>query len=250
LYYWLDRRCLPLYDRVICVSQDLYDRSVECGVDPARCVLIENAIDTDAFRRRLSRSEAKKRLGVPDERFVIGAVGRLSAEKGFDVLIKAVDLLLLSERDVGLVIVGEGDEEAKLQALIEERGRGDRIQLLGYRSDVSDVYQALDAFALSSHREGLPNVLLEAMAFDVPVVATRIAGVPKLVSDGANGLLIDPGDAEGLATALARLYADPSFRQQLGRKARETIEARYSFRERMMKIARIYDQLLGLPGGK
>jgi glycosyltransferase involved in cell wall biosynthesis len=244
LYYWIDRRCLPRYDFVICVSQDLYDRSLECGVRAERCVLIENAIDTEEFRRRTDRAESKRRLGIPAERFVIGAVGRLSAEKGFDVLMRAVDALLNEGRDVCLLIVGEGDEAPSLRSLSVQMGRGDRIQLLGYRADVPDIYQALDVFALSSYREGLPNVLLEAMAFEVAVVATRIAGIPKLINDRRNGLLVEAGSVEELTAALAQLYGDTDLRSRLGQAARLTIEERYSFQKRMDKIADLYDRLL------
>ena len=91
------------------------------------------------------------------------------------------------------MIVGEGDEQARLEALIAELGRGDRVRLLGYRPETCGLYEAMDVFALSSLREGLPNVLLEAMALEVPVVATRVAGVPRLIHDGENGLLVEPG---------------------------------------------------------
>ena len=131
-----------------------------------------------------------------------------------------------------------------LQELIACLGRADRIRLLGYQSDMVSWYQAMDAFALSSFREGLPNVLLEAMATEVPVVATRIAGIPRLVSHEENGLLIEPGSADDLASALARLLRDDDLRRKLSRAARHTIESRYSFASRMDKIRTIYDQLL------
>jgi glycosyltransferase involved in cell wall biosynthesis len=102
-------------------------------------------------------------VGFDPGRFLVGAVGRLSPEKGFDVLIRSVHSLLGRGHDVGLVIAGEGDERLALQALIDELGRGDRIRLLGYRSDTVDLFQAMDVFALSSRREGLPNVVLEAL---------------------------------------------------------------------------------------
>jgi glycosyltransferase involved in cell wall biosynthesis len=247
LYYWLDRLCLPHYELVLCVSQDLYERCLQIGVARERCVLIENAIDTDEFRRRVEPAAAKGLLGLPVERFVIGAVGRLSAEKGFDLLIRAVERLLRGGADVGLLIVGEGDEAPRLRALVAELGLGERVRLLGYRADVPDVYQALDVFALSSIREGLPNVLLEAMAFAVPVVATRIAGIPGLIGDNDNGLLVPAGDVDALTAALSRVYGDATLRERLGNAGRRTIEERFSFRERMAKLARLYDGLLKGP---
>jgi glycosyltransferase involved in cell wall biosynthesis len=109
---------------------------------------------------------------------------------------------------------------------------------------VPAIYQALDVFALSSIREGLPNVLLEAMAFAVPVVATRIAGIPGLIDDGDNGLLVPAGDVDALTAALSRLHVDAPLRERLGQAGRQTIEERFGFRERMTKVARLYDGLL------
>jgi glycosyltransferase involved in cell wall biosynthesis len=244
VYYWLDRLCLPRYESVICVSEDLRQCCLECGVSPQRCVLIENAIDTVEFSRRLSVEKAKVRLGLPPGRLVVGAVGRLSREKGFDLLIRAVDRLLKGGLDVDLVIAGEGDERAGLEALITELGLGERVRLLGYCPDTCGLYQALDVFALSSHREGLPNVLLEAMAMQVPVVATCIAGIPRLIQSGENGVLVESGNLEELTGALRDLLHDPSRRRRLAETGRKTIENGYSFASRMERIRRIYDNLL------
>jgi glycosyltransferase involved in cell wall biosynthesis len=245
LYYWVDRLCLPRYEKVVCVSEDLRERCLSCGVPADRCALIENAIDTAEFSRRLPTAEAKERAGAPPSRFVIGAVGRLSAEKGLDLLIRSVAQLLKEGLDLELLIAGEGDQKPELLALISGLGVGERVRLLGYRADTRELYQAMDVYALSSYREGLPNVLLEAMALEVPVVATRIAGVPRLIRDEKNGLLIEPGDPAGLARALTRLHDDPGLRSRLGRAGRRTIEAGYSFDARMQKFRALYDQLLG-----
>ncbi len=167
----------------------------------------------------------------------------MSPEKGFDLLIRAVAQLVSHGLDVGLLIAGEGDERLRLQALIDELGLADRVKLLGYCSDTRGLYQALDAYVLSSLREGLPNVLLEAMALEVPVVATRIAGVPRLIEDGLNGVLVEPGDANGLTAAVRQLAGDASLRSRLGQAGRQTIEERYSFAVRMEKVRRVYDAL-------
>jgi glycosyltransferase involved in cell wall biosynthesis len=245
LYYGIDRLCLPYYERVICVSEDLQARCLAARVPATRCVLIENAIDTEDFRRRQTPAQAKALLGLPADRLLVGAVGRLSAEKGFDLLIRAVDQLLQQNLKVDLCIVGEGDDEARLRSLISQLGRDQHIRLLGYRSDTKNLYQAMDVFALSSLREGLPNVLLEAMALEVPIVATRIAGIPRLIQHGCNGLLVDPGNTVQLAAALHHLLGDEDLRARLRLQGRETVERRYSFHVRMHKIRALYDDLLG-----
>jgi glycosyltransferase involved in cell wall biosynthesis len=245
LYYGIDRACLPRYESVICVSEDLYALSLKYGVADARCVLIENAIDTAQYTRALDPGSAKQRLGIASERLLIGAVGRLSDEKGFDVLIRSVDQLLNQGFDVELRIVGEGDQKGPLEELISSLGREERIRLVGYQADTIPFYEAIEIFALSSLREGLPNVLLEAMAMEVPVVATRVAGIPRLITHGGNGLLVEAGSVSELAGALSSLICDPERRCRLGLAGRSTIETDHSFEVRMRKIRDIYDNLLG-----
>ncbi len=243
LYYWIDRQSLRFYDRVIAVSQDLQDASLEASVRPDRCILIENAIDTEEFRRSRDRNSVKRELGFDPALPLIGAVGRLSEEKGFDHLIQAVDRLHRQGLDVQLAIAGEGDRLHGLQSLIAQQSRPERFRLLGFVADTKTFYQALDVFALSSLREGLPNVLLEAMAFEVPVVATAIAGIPRLIEHEQNGLLVSPADESALATALAVVLNSSEVSTHLGGSARKTILERYDFRVRMERIRRVYDGL-------
>jgi glycosyltransferase involved in cell wall biosynthesis len=243
LYYRIDQWALRHLDHVIAVSADLERIVIDLGIPAKRRSLVHNAIDAQEFSRSRSVEQARQQLGVGSTRPLIGAVGRLGQEKGFDVLIRAVDRLLQRGVDVDLMIVGEGEDRPRLEALIGQLGRSERIRLLGHRKDVKELYEAMDVFALSSLREGLPNVVLEAMAMEVPVVATRVAGVPALINHDANGLLVDPGNLEGLTESLARLLGDAELRQRLRQGGRETVETRFSFAARMEKIRAIYDAL-------
>jgi glycosyltransferase involved in cell wall biosynthesis len=245
LYYAIDRLCLPRYECVLCVSADLRDECLAVGVPADRCVLLENGIDLGQYSRRTELEAAKARFGVPPGRRVLGAVGRLSAEKGFDRLIRATAELLRRGRDVELWIAGAGDESAALARLAAELGVAERVKLLGFRSDTIDLYEAMDVFVLSSLREGLPNVMLEAMALMAPTVATRIAGVPALIQDGVSGLLVRPGEEGELAEAIDRLLGSEPLRRQIAAEARGVIERRYSFAARMEYVRQVYDHLLG-----
>ena len=220
LYYWLDRISLRHYEKVICVSEDLYRLCRGCGVPAAAASCWRTASIWTTIAARRPVAEAKRRMGLRPDRLLVGAAGRLSAEKGFDLLIRAVHQLACDGLDADLVVVGEGDERPRLEGLIAELGMGDRVRLLGYRADLPAWYEAMDVFALSSLREGLPNVLLEAMALETPVVATRIAGVPRLVRHEENGLLVEPGAVEELAAALGRLLRDDGLRGRLARAGR------------------------------
>jgi glycosyltransferase involved in cell wall biosynthesis len=244
-YYALDRWVLRRMTKVMAVSRDLLDLAVAAGVAPKKCVLIENGIDTEQFLRTQSSAAAKASLGIRPDIFVLGAVGRLMPEKGFDVLIRSVARLEQLGRTIRLLIAGEGQERQSLEALIAELGCGDRVELLGYRTDVPQVLEACDGFVLSSRREASPNVVLEAMALQTPVIATRVAGVPEMLQDGTTGLLIDPDDIEGLAAAIQRIATDPELRTRLVTEARSVVATRYSFAERMRKECAVYDDLLG-----
>lgn len=241
LYYAIDRLCLPYYDRVICVSADLREECIRCGVSERKCSLIENAIDVQQYRRCIESREAKIRLGFDPSRTLIGAVGRLSEEKGYDILIRAVSQLVGNGENVQLVIIGEGEERPRLESLASELQLKGRVRLPGYCANPIEFYEAMDISVLSSLREGLPNVVLEAMAMEVPLVATRIAGVPRIVSHGANGLLVAPGSADEISRALQQLIESPDMRRQFAAAGRDTIERRYSFGVRMQKVATVYD---------
>ena len=245
LYYAIDKYCLKRYEEVICVSKDLYEECLKFGVRTARCKLIHNAIDTAEFCRRNAAQDARQKFGAPPKGQVIGAMGRLADEKGFDLLIRAVAELHRHDRQVELWIAGEGPARKKLESLISEMGMTGSVRLLAHVDDVLSFYESLDVFALSSLREGLPNVLLEAMALEVPVVATRIAGIPSLIDDEKSGLLVDAGNVASLAAALDRLIKSAPLRRNLADMGRQRIEASFSFERRMQKIASIYDTLLG-----
>jgi glycosyltransferase involved in cell wall biosynthesis len=243
-YYLADRWSLRRYDKVICVSEDLLHTCRRFGVAEDKTVCIENAIDTDQFRRQSTIAAAKERLGWPNSRYLIGAAGRLSAEKAFDVLIRAVADLVNRGTDIGLMIAGDGPLKDSLVSLSKHLGMEHRIKFAGFVSDLRPLYEAMDVFALSSLREGLPNVLLEAMALEVPIVATRVAGIPRLIAHGENGLLVDPSAQHALADAIAQIVNQDDLRARLSVAGRRTVENGYSFKVRMKKIGAVYDSLM------
>jgi glycosyltransferase involved in cell wall biosynthesis len=245
LYYRIDKFCLPRYEKVICVSDDLYTACRKAGVREKNCVLLENGIDGTEYSRTRTLAEAKAALGLPESGFVIGGVGRLAAEKGFDVLVRALKQLVVRGIDAHLVLVGDGGERGALEALARELDLRARVRFAGWQPDVRPYFEALDAFALSSYREGLPNVLLEAMALEVPVVSTRVNGVPRLIEDGANGFLVSAGDANGLAHALAVALTNGEVRTRFRTAGRHTVETKFGFATRMKRLAELYDAMLG-----
>jgi glycosyltransferase involved in cell wall biosynthesis len=244
LYYAIDKLCLRRYDEVVCVAKDLYEECLKIGIAPPRCHWVHNGIDTEQFRRHRPIREVRGQHWHPSSVQVIGAMGRLSEEKGFDILIRAVAHLLNQGFDLELWIAGEGGQRNHLQSLIDRLQTSQRIKLLGHVDDAQAFFESLDIFVLSSVREGLPNVLLEAMALEVPVVATRIAGIPSLIQHDKNGLLVEPANLFALTEGLRRLLGDQPLRKRFSREGRQTIEGSFSFERRMRRIAGIYDALL------
>lgn len=243
LYHFLDRLTLPRYEKVACVSPDLLESCRKKGVRNERSCLIENAIDTEQFQRRQTRVEAKRKLGLPDSELLIGAVGRLSPEKGFDRLIGVVKALHQKGIRPRLAIIGDGGQREELQSLITQFDLTESIQLTGFQKNPTDWYEAMDVFALSSLREGLPNVVLEAMALETPVVTTAVAGVPRLIDDNVSGAVVPIADDAALETALTRVLGDSELRSRLATAGRQVIESRYSFTARMNKIVDVYRSL-------
>ncbi|MEL6105520.1 MAG: glycosyltransferase family 4 protein [Planctomycetota bacterium] len=244
LYYAIDRWAMKRYQHVICVSRDLFEASRRLGLPEDRISLIDNAIALDDYEIALRKEEAKRELGLSADSKLVVAVGRLSDEKGFDVLIKSVEDLIQSGNDIQLAIAGEGAEREALERQMESSPFSERLHLLGFVKDPRVVYRAADCYALSSYREGLPNVVLEAMTMRVPVVCTRIAGMPDLVQDGENGLMVEPGNVNELASSIGRVLTDTELSARLAVSGRQTIESRFDFSQRMAKIASIYDRLI------
>ena len=245
IYKKIDQWCLPGFEKLICVSEDLVKECRRLRIPEAKVHLVHNAIDTTAFSRTIDRNTAKSQVGAKLDRILIGSVGRLSPEKGFLPLITTVKRLQDAGLPIDLWIAGDGPHRSELQVRINELGIAESVKLLGQVSDTKLFYQAMDLFVLNSIREGLPNVLLEAMALQVPVIATKIAGIPNLVKNRITGRLIGPAaPIEVLADAILEHLRDPESSQKMVANARDMIESEFSFRKRMYSISMIYNALL------
>jgi glycosyltransferase involved in cell wall biosynthesis len=244
LYKEVDQWCLPWYQSLICVSKDLVEECKRLRIPDSKIHLVHNGIDVDQFQRSLSTEQAKKEIGARDGRFLIGSVGRLSPEKGFVELIRAFHSLQHESIPIDLWIAGDGPQRTELEKLIVDLGLQDSVKLLGQLKDTKTFYQAMDLFVLNSIREGLPNVLLEAMALGTPVVATAIAGIPSLVLDGICGRLIAPQNDAELRSAIRDAIHGDDKTTQMAIAARLRIEQEFSFAVRMEKIARIYEDVI------
>jgi glycosyltransferase involved in cell wall biosynthesis len=204
LYEWLQLRSYRRFDAVAAVSRPQVGEIAAAGVDAARIHLIPNAFSGRVDRS--ARAAVRAEMGLAPELFHVGWVGRLSREKGADVLLEA--LPELSDLPVQLSFVGDGPERPALEARARELGVAERVRWHGFVEDASRLLPALDAFVLSSRTEGTPICLLEAMSAETPIVATRVGGVPDVVGPD-EALLVPAEDSAAIARAVREVYADP-----------------------------------------
>jgi glycosyltransferase involved in cell wall biosynthesis len=186
----------------------------------------------------------RERWGITDHERVILSVGRLSKEKAHADLILAFQRLCGTRADYKLVIVGEGPERASLEATAADLGIDTRVVFTGQISDVRPFYATADVFVLPSHSEGSPNVLLEAMGAEVPVVATAVGGVPEIVEDETSALLIPPGDPRAMANAIDRLVKDFELGEQLSRNAAELVSRNHSPQQYVSSLIQTYSKAI------
>lgn len=244
-YYWIDRFCMKRYEQVICVSQDLADRCVDSGMAGGRVSLIDNAIVVEDYDPSPPTTQERRRFGFSDDYVLLGAAGRLSEEKGFHHLINAVAQLTDDGHQVGLIIAGEGHLKDQLQQQIDALELQNRVCLTGFLSDPRELYRAIDIFVLSSLREGLPNVVLEAMASRRAVVTTNVNGIPKLVRDHENGIVVETDNADALYAGIRECLTDERSRMELAFAGRSTVEEEFCFANRMDKVVGVYRSLDG-----
>jgi glycosyltransferase involved in cell wall biosynthesis len=239
LYYHVDNRCLPRYDQIIAVSPPLYQHCRNLGIAGDKLTYIPNAIEPADYPM-LARDKAH------DGQFAIGVVGRLSVEKGVG---SAIDLLAaLRDRypQAHLHLVGDGPQRATLFDQALRLDLHNRIHFHGWHDNPKQCYAMMDLLLLPSHTEGLPNVVLEAMASGVPVAATDVGGVRDLLDDGRCGAVLTQ-DVAAWPNAVAPLIVSRERREQVARLARRRIEQRFSFDKRMGKVLEVYQRVAVLP---
>jgi len=174
-------------------------------------------------------------------------VGRLVSAKGQRILIEAVDRLKRGGHRLELQLVGDGVDRSDLERLVVVRGLTDVVRFVGAvnQDEIRAYYQRADIFALASFAEGIPVVLMEAMAMEIPCVATRITGIPELIEDGVSGLLVSPSDVEGMAAAMLRLMESAELRESLGKAGRQRVQQNYELATSADRLADVFQRRLG-----
>ena len=225
----IDAAVLHGCDKVIAVSSSVADTMRWARVSQRRIEVILNGIDLSTFQDRdeLQNDEVRASLGIPRGVPVVGAVGRLDIQKAHERVIEAAKKVTDAGQDAYYVILGEGVERPRLESLVQDLGLVDRVLLPGYKSDIRPYLAMMDVFVMPSRREGTPMALLEAMAMTKPVLATAVGGVPDVLRNRIDGIVL-PQNGEGLSDALLTLLRDPAFARQMARTGRRRVETEFS----------------------
>ena len=248
VYTWLDKWMHRRMDHVVCVSQGQAEKVIRSGTPRERITVIHNAIRTERFNE-ISPPEYRQKLErlfpVAPE-FILGDAGRLSPEKGFDLLIAATAQLVKEGIPVGLVIFGEGFLREPLQKQIDALGVSDSVRLPGFTDELDQFMPHFDVFVQSSHTEGLPNVLLEAMAARTAVVATEVGGTNEVVVEGETGLMVPPNQTDQLTKAIQAVLQDDSLRRLMGENGRKRVEEQFTFEAQAESYWELFQRLVGI----
>jgi glycosyltransferase involved in cell wall biosynthesis len=239
-----ERLLMPGTDRVVASAESVRQFYIQqVHADPAKVDVIYNAVDWAQLQTTRGREEMRRSLGVPCNRPVAVIIARLTEQKGhaylFDALAHTPGLEALH-----VIVVGDGDLRESLRHNVDALGLSSRVHFVGARRDLGDLLHAADLFVLPSLWEGLPLSLVLAMGAELPVVATRVAGLPEVVEHERTGLLVPPADAAAFGAAIARIVADPAFARRIGHAAREAVLPKFGVDGYVASVVALYDRLI------
>lgn len=215
-------------DRIVAISEGVRKVLVQDGLDPEKIEVIRSGIEPSRFDPNYPPTEARREFAIPDNAPVVGCVAHFADHKGHRYLIEAAARVVRSEPAVRFLLVGDGELKSDIERQINSLNMDRSVILTGFRSDIPRILAAMDIVTLASHKEGLGTSLLDAMAMARPVVATRVGGIPEMIQDGLNGILVSPKDPERLAEALIRLIRDEPARRRMGEAGRARVQSEFS----------------------
>lgn len=242
IYSRIDRWTNRFVDRNVCVSRGVADYcEQECGFDPTKTVVIPNGVDARLFAQATPFDW--KQLGLPAEAAIVLSIGRLEEQKGIDDLLTAFSTTAAMIPHAYLVLVGDGPDRAKLEACSVSLGLSGRVRFLGRRTDVPQLLAGANLFVLASRWEGMPNVVLEAMAAGLPVVSTRVEGTTELIAEGETGWLVPADNPSSLSDRMTDVLSHPERAQAVGFAAQNSVQSQFTTEAMVARYVSLYRQL-------
>lgn len=231
-------------DLIIANTAAAMNSMVHNKIPKKKIRVVHNGIDPELYDLSETKEEIRRQLSLPQQKVLIGTVGRMMPQKNHAMFVEAAREILRKRNNVHFVLVGDGELHQNIEALISKYGLCEVFTLTGQRDDIPRLLRAFDIFILTSLWEGLPNVIMEAMCARLPVVATDVGGVSELIKHGENGFLVPPDDACAMFDAVSRLIDDEELRIEFGHAGHRIIEKRFSLDQMCEATSEIYDELL------
>ncbi len=245
IYRSIDSLAERYVDKFIVVSDALKRILIEKrGIPGHRITRIYNGIELDHYHPDAEDVKMRKEWGIPQDVPIIGAIGRMVWQKGFECLIRAIPEVVQAVPDAKFIFVGDGPIKDQLIVKSEQLNVRDRIVFAGFRSDINEILAAVDLLVVPSLLEGFPMITLEAMTMAKPIVATSIDGITEQITDGENGIMVLPKDHIALAEAILRLIKDKELSKKLGMSARKRVEQEFSVAKMVEETEKVYMSLL------
>ncbi len=237
---------LDQVDVVLPVSRHVHQSLEAGGVRSERLWTIYSGLDMTRVPQKEDGQGGRRRFGIPFDAPLIGTVANLFPRKGYEVMLRALPTVLASFPNLHYVIIGRGHAgyERTLRSLVRTLGLEKAVHFVGFQEEIYSLLAAIDIYVHPALMEGFGIAVLEAMAMERPVVASRVGGIPEVVQDGVTGLLVPPGDPEALALALLRVLRDPHTRQGMGRAGKQRVDAHFSLEQTMATLQSLYAKLL------
>lgn len=230
-------------DLIIAISQGVKKVLMQSGIDSRKIKVIPSGIDYTPFEEAVDSDYLRQELSFAADDFLVGIVAHLADHKGHKYLIEATKILKGKAPKIKVIIVGEGPLRLELGKQVKATEVEDMVFFMGFREDIPQILGSLDLFVLSSKTEGMGSSIMDAMASRLPVVATKVGGIPEVVVNEKTGLLVPPKNPAALADAILRLYNDRSLAKSLGEKGFEVVHAKFSADGMAGKIVREYKRL-------
>jgi glycosyltransferase involved in cell wall biosynthesis len=249
IVYGLERVTLPWASCVLNGSSDLGRRTARL-TDPGKVKVVRNAINLEQVSSSLTREEAKRTLGIPEDALLVGTAARLEPVKRIDIFLDAAEKIYGELPRAFFVIAGQGSERDCLEHRVRGTALESKVRFLGHRNDVYDIVRAMDLLLITSDHEGLPTVVLEAMALGTAVVSRRVGGIPEAIDDQVTGMLVDSAEPASVARACLSLLANPGVACRFAQAARRKVVENFSAEANAAQVAQVYRSLRCLAGAQ
>ncbi len=245
IYVYMDETfTYRFYDYIVAVSTDIYEKLLNKNIKSGRVVIVENGIDKSLYEPDANKSHINNPFPIGNTNKVFAVIGRLFPDKAHRYFIEAFsDIKKTYPKSVALII-GEGPTEAEIRKQVIDLKLEDSVFLCGVRKDMANIYKNIDFLVIPSLTEGLPYVLLEAMLFKVPVLATNVGGMPNLIINGVTGYIVPPGDAKSLKIGMEKMLNDPEKGRNMSEEGSKLVKEKYSARRMAEDYGRLYDKMM------